>query len=188
MSLMIDQKDRQLMLQSAREAIVAHIKGRPAQWPEHSSAGGQNYGAFVTIHKKSAHGRRLLRGCIGRIRADEPLDQVIRTMAVAAAFEDPRFPPLVEKELESIDLEISVMSPFESCSPEDISPGLHGVYLIQGHFSAVFLPQVATEQGWSRTELLDQLCMKAGIPAGSHTKPDTKLFRFTATVFGELEV
>ncbi len=187
MSLPIETKDRQILLQTAREAIMSHIEGRPPRWPEPCSIGSQHLGAFVTLHKISPHGRRLLRGCIGRLKVDTALEQVIRTMAVAAAFEDPRFPPLAGKELDFIDMEISVLSPFEPCTPEDVTPGIHGVYLIKGHASGVFLPQVASEQGWSRTELLDQLCLKAGIPVGEYLQPDARLFRFTATVFGELD-
>jgi AmmeMemoRadiSam system protein A len=108
-------------------------------------------------------------------------------MAAAAAFDDPRFPPVTERELGNIDVEISVLSPFEPCAPEDVSPGLHGVYLVRGGRSGVFLPQVAPEQGWDRQELLEQLCVKAGLEPGSYLLPDARLYRFTATVFGELE-
>jgi len=187
MSLSIETTDRQALLQTAREAITAHIDGRPPSWPKPSSVGSQHLGAFVTLHKISPHGRRLLRGCIGKLKVDAPLEQVIRAMALAAAFEDPRFPPVMGKELDSIDMEISVLSPFEPCTPEEVTPGIHGVYLVKGHASGVFLPQVATEQGWTRTELLDQLCLKAGISMGEYVQPDAKLFRFTATVFGELD-
>ena len=65
-------------------------------------------------------------------------------------------------------------------------PGVHGVLLRRGYSSGVFLPQVAAEQGWGREELLEELCVKAGVAAGSYLAPDASLYRFTATVFGEL--
>jgi AmmeMemoRadiSam system protein A len=108
-------------------------------------------------------------------------------MALAAAFEDPRFPALAEGELASIDIEISVLSPFEPCAPLDVIPGEHGVYLTRGYHSGVFLPQVAPEQGWDRHELLEQLCAKAGLESGAYKTSGASLFRFTATIFGELD-
>ncbi|MFH2113515.1 MAG: AmmeMemoRadiSam system protein A, partial [Spirochaetota bacterium] len=149
-------------------------------WPNHSSVLDERRGAFVTVHKK---GR--LRGCIGRMVADTPLEKAVRDMAMAAAFEDPRFPPLGKSEVESIDLEISVLSPMEPCRPEEIVPGVHGAYLSKGYRSGVFLPQVATEQGWDRDTFLEHLCYKAGLPSGAYLDQDAKLMRFTAVVFGE---
>jgi AmmeMemoRadiSam system protein A len=127
----------------------------------------------------------MLRGCIGRMVADTPLEKTVRDMAMAAAFEDPRFPPLGRSELDSIDLEISVLSPMEPCRPEDILPGAHGAYLSKGYRSGVFLPQVATEQGWNRETFLEHLCYKASLPSGAYLDPDARLMRFTAVVFGE---
>jgi uncharacterized protein len=79
--------------------------------------------------------KKVLRGCIGRMVADTPLEKIVRDMAMAAAFEDPRFPPLGKNEIGSIDLEISVLSPMEPCRPEDIVPGVHGAYLSKGYRS-----------------------------------------------------
>ena len=116
-----------------------------------------------------------------------PLRTTVQDMALAAAFEDPRFPALSEGELASIDIEISVLSPFEPCTPLDVIPGEHGVYLTKGFHSGVFLPQVAPEQGWDQHELLEQLCAKAGLESGAYKTAGAKLFRFTATIFGELD-
>lgn len=185
MSLEIAPEDRLALLRTAREAIASRLEGRPAIWPAHGPALDDALGAFVTLHKSSTHGRRLLRGCIGRMSSDRPLYVTVRDMAEAAAFEDPRFPPLIDSELASVDIEISALSPFEPCSPDDVVPGTHGVYLTRGFRTGVFLPQVASEQGWDRAELLEQLCVKAGLEGGAYDRPDARLFRFTATVFGE---
>ncbi|GAB1457686.1 MAG: AmmeMemoRadiSam system protein A [Spirochaetia bacterium] len=185
MNLTLSQSDRVALLATAREAIAARLEDRKPAWPDIGEAARETHGAFVTLHKSTESGQRLLRGCIGRLRSDERLDVTIKAMALSAAFDDPRFPPVIHEELDSIDVEISVLSPFEPCVAEDVEPGLHGVYLTRAYRSGVFLPQVATEQGWDRDELLDQLCAKAGLPPGSHKAPDAKLYLFSAIIFGE---
>lgn len=175
-------KEKVLLLQGAREAIRAKLERRTPVFPDGFSSVTYTYGAFVTLHK---HGN--LRGCIGHMTGDAPLHATIAEMAVAAAFEDPRFPPLRVQEFSDCDIEISVLSPMEPCKPADIIPGTHGAYLICAGRAGVFLPQVATEQGWERETFLEHLCYKAGLPAGSHERSDARLFSFTAIVFGEKE-
>lgn len=176
MSAELSAEDRRTLLALARAAIA----GGPLPATPPGGALSERRGAFVTLHRHSR-----LRGCIGRMLADEPLASVVVAMARAAAFEDPRFPPVTTAELPELDLEISVLSPMEPCSPEDIVPGVHGALLTLGYRTGVFLPQVATEQGWGREEFLEELCVKAGLPPGSYRMTGARLSRFTATVFGE---
>jgi uncharacterized protein (TIGR00296 family) len=64
--------------------------------------------------------------------------------------------------------------------------GKHGVIVSDGFHQGVFLPQVATETGWSKEEFLSELCsQKAGLPADAWKNPNTALYVFTADVFGE---
>ncbi len=89
-------------------------------------------------------------------------------------------------ELGDLDVEVSVLTPLANVpGPEAIQPGRDGVVLIVGDRSAVFLPQVATEQGWNRAELLDNLAQKAGLPAGAWREKRAKLLTFRADVFDE---
>ncbi len=142
----------------------------------------QPQGVFVTLKKKGE-----LRGCIGRIIGDEPLCKLVGAMAVQSALNDRRFRPVTTDELGEIDIEISVLTPPKQVSKANkIVIGRDGVILSKDGHSAVFLPQVATEQGWSREELLDNLCLKAGIEAGSW-KQGAELSTFQAIVFGEAE-
>ncbi len=171
---------QKILLSTAREAIAARLESRKPDWPSVSVDMNQPRGAFVTLHKHGA-----LRGCIGRMRAEVPLFEVVREMALSAAFEDPRFPPLRQDEFKEIDLEISVLSPFEPCKPGEVVVGKHGVYIVSGFRSGVFLPQVAPEQGWDREKLLENLCGKAGLESGAYRSVDAKLYSFTAFVFGE---
>lgn len=174
------EEDRRALLATAREAIAAELEARSPSWPPLGPDCGRESGAFVTLHK----GGRL-RGCIGRMEAVDALAEVVKAMARAAAFDDPRFRPLAAAELDEIDIEISALSPLEDCGPEDLIMGTHGAILSLGYAAGVFLPQVAPEQGWDRLTFLDQLCLKAGLPAGSWRDPKARLRRFSAEVFGE---
>ena len=137
-------------------------------------------GAFVTL---KSQGR--LRGCIGHMADDRPLAQVVGAMAVSAAFDDHRFTPLQSQEMKLIDIEISVLTPFAPiASADDIVLGRDGVLIRKSGRSAVYLPQVATEQGWDRDELLRHLCRKANLPADAW-REGAQLLTFQAEVFGE---
>jgi AmmeMemoRadiSam system protein B/AmmeMemoRadiSam system protein A len=116
-------------------------------------------GCFVTLKEKGE-----LRGCIGRISGDVPLCTIVGTMALQAAFNDNRFSPLKPDELSKLEIEISVLTPLKRIkSADDIILGKDGVIIKKGGKQAVFLPQVATETGWSKEVFLDQLCYKAGL-------------------------
>jgi MEMO1 family protein len=139
-------------------------------------------GAFVTLKKRGD-----LRGCIGNMATMAPLGQTVGAMAMQAAFGDSRFNPLAASEMKDIEIEISVLTPMKQVpSPYDIVVGRDGVVLQKSGKSGVFLPQVATEQGWNRNQLLDNLCVKAGLSIGSWKK-DAQLFAFQAEVFKESE-
>lgn len=185
MELRIDEKDKALLLSEARETIAAELEGRKPRYggaePAPGSALGVPCGAFVSIHEG-----RSLRGCIGRMTAAKPLRETVRDMARAAAFEDPRFPPLSAAELPRCSLEISALSPLEECpDPREVVVGVHGVYLIARGRSGVLLPQVPVEQGWDREEYLDYLCRKAGLESGAYRESGARLLTFTAAVFSE---
>jgi AmmeMemoRadiSam system protein A len=107
-------------------------------------------------------------------------------MALAAAFEDPRFPPLARGELERCGIEISALSPMEPCpDPRCVKVGVHGLYLTHRGRAGVLLPQVPVEQGWDRDEYLAYICVKAGLPPKSWEEPGAALYTFTALVFSE---
>lgn len=136
-------------------------------------------GVFVTLRK---HGE--LRGCIGHMSEDTPLYTVVGSMALQAAFNDSRFNPLEKQELTQIEIEISVLTPFVKIkSADEIILGRDGVIVKKGNRQAVFLPQVATETGWTKEVFLDQLCYKAGLNKGDWM--NAELFIFQADVFSE---
>lgn len=139
-------------------------------------------GAFVTLRTK----RGELRGCIGSIRAAEPLFRAVASSAVSAAFRDPRFFPVGKEEMALLDLEISVMGPIERVvDVGEIEVGRDGLIISRGRFAGLLLPQVASEYGWDRQTFLDQTCVKAGLTPGSWKTADTRIEKFSAEVFGE---
>jgi AmmeMemoRadiSam system protein A len=189
----ISEEEKRALLADARETIAAHLEKRRPRYQRGGalreriasgdSALTQPCGAFVTLHSEPAH---RLRGCIGRMVSVLPLEDTVRAMAAAAAFEDPRFPPLRPGEPENCSIEISALSPMESCGdPRGVTVGVHGVYLIYRGRAGVFLPQVPVEQGWGLDEYLENICYKAGLPSGSWEAPGAQRFIFTAEVFHE---
>ena len=176
-------KDKTTLMNIARTTIEDCVKGEKVpDFEIDSPILKEKRGAFVTIHE---HGQ--LRGCIGYIEAIKPLYLTIREMAQAAALNDPRFRPVSPQELSSLDLEISVLTPLRKIKEvSEIQVGKHGVLLKKGYQQGVFLPQVATEQGWDRTTFLNELCHKAGISdPNCWREKDAELYIFSAEVFEE---
>ena len=178
----MDQKDKEYLLELARASIAARLGGGdiPSDPAERADLLAP-CGAFVTL---KCGGR--LRGCIGNIRSTRPLFETVKDMAVSAATQDPRFPPMALQELEMAHIEISVLTPMERVeNPEEIQPGTHGLYIKKGTRSGLLLPQVATEWDWDREQFLNQTCVKAGLPKQAWKEPDTEIYRFSAEVFSE---
>jgi len=189
MDFTITPEEKNILLAQARESIAAELERRKPAYGEiparDDSALNKLCGAFVTLHKVNG-AQRDLRGCIGRMSANQPLIETVRQMAKSAAFDDPRFPQLKPEELEKCHIEISALSPMTPCAdPRQVKVGVHGLYLSRSGRSGVLLPQVPVEQGWNLDEYLDYICIKAGLPPRSYEAPDAQLLTFTAIVFGE---
>jgi AmmeMemoRadiSam system protein A len=181
MEFTLTNEEKKILLESARETITAKLTGREGLYAPVTKALEAKCGAFVTLHK---HGQ--LRGCIGNLVGVKPLYITIRGMALSSAFEDPRFMPLSQKELEEIDIEISVLSPMTQIkSIDDIKIGEHGIFIKNGFRTATFLPQVAVQQNWGIKELMENVCLKAGMGKDSWKEPDTEILVYSAIVFGE---
>jgi AmmeMemoRadiSam system protein A len=182
---MLNKEQKKKLLRIARNSIETYLKtGKRLEIEEADPVLLKEMGAFVTLHK---HGQ--LRGCIGNLVGRESLYLTVRDMAVEAAVGDPRFPAVELSELKDIELEISVLSPMERISSADkIQLGVHGVLVKKGFNSGVFLPQVATETGWSKEEFMSNLCVhKAGLSPDAWKDKSTEVYIFTAEVFSETE-
>ncbi len=140
--------------------------------------------AFVTIDKDNR-----LRGCIGHMEAVSPLYKTVREMAMSAAKDDPRFPPVEKDELPSLTVEITVLSPLKAIEDiEEIEVGKHGLWIEKGYYRGVLLPQVAVEYGWDRETFLNHTAMKAGLSPDGWKNEDTIIKIFSGEVFGNEKV
>jgi len=174
------------LLVRARNAIAAELG--LATEPEPASEGLTTPGAvFVTLTQRGE-----LRGCIGSLQAFRPLDADVRANAKAAAFHDPRFPPLTAAELPGTRVEVSLLTPatpMRFASEEDaisqLRPGLDGVILECGSHRGTFLPQV-----WDslpeRHLFLNHLKRKAGL-APDYWAPGIQLSRYEVRKWKEAE-
>ena len=178
--------ERSTLLRLARDTIEEYVRERKRPDPlggayKITPALRRHRGAFVTL---KAHGR--LRGCIGYIQPIEPLFETVQENAINAATRDSRFPPVRPDELSAIEIEISALTPpVPVSSYRGIHLGRDGIILKKGLHQAVFLPQVAPEQGWDLPETLRHLSLKAGLSEDAWRDPDAKFLVFTAEVFEE---
>jgi AmmeMemoRadiSam system protein B/AmmeMemoRadiSam system protein A len=184
-ALPLSQEDKEGLLRLARETLQRYVAEEKMPAPEElgidlSPAMQQTMGAFVTLH---AHGK--LRGCIGEIEPRRPLYEAVMAHAVNAGLKDHRFPRVTAAELPELEFEISVLTPPQPVdSPERIVIGRHGMTVEKAGHRAVFLPQIAPQQGWDRDTTLDHLCLKAGLPADAW-RQGAAFTVFEAVVFGE---
>jgi len=175
---------KQMLLKTARDTVKAVIGGGVLPEPKSDDPElNAPCGCFVTLKNQ---GR--LRGCIGQFTSDRPLIELVVEMAKASATGDPRFfaDPITADELGQLDVEISVLSPLQKTDdPLSLRLGVDGIYIKRGCTSGCFLPQVATETGWSKEEFLSYCCAhKAGLPADAWKEAETEVYLFTAEAFG----
>lgn len=181
----LDEKAKRILLDIARNSIRAAIQKEPNRLLSCSNPDLQGkLGVFVTL---KTYGQ--LRGCIGHFFSDIPLFLLVSEMAAAAATDDPRFAHnrITLSELEHLDIEISVLSPLTRISnPLNFELGKHGIYIKKGFSTGCFLPQVATETGWSKEDFLSYCCShKAGLQANAWQHRDTEIYIFTTEVIEE---
>jgi len=177
-----DQEKKQL-LEIARSTIVSYIKDNKKpklDTTPYSKTLKAHCGAFVTLHKS---GR--LRGCIGRFTSNEPLYLIVQQMAIASACNDTRFDEVTEKEIDELDIEISVLTPMRLIENiDEIELGKHGIYIKKGYAAGTFLPQVATETGWTKEQFLGH-CSRDKAGLGWEGWQDADIYIYEANVFGE---
>ncbi len=179
----LSREDKKDLLALARETIRRRLSGgkrgaeaAPAGRPQLLEARG----VFVTLHRGGE-----LRGCIGYPLPMKPLWEAVQEMAVAAAFEDPRFPAVAPGELEGIDIEISVLTvPQAVAGAERVRVGVDGIIVSKGPYRGLLLPQVPVEQGWDLEQYVSYGCRKAGLPP-DEWKRGVRIETFQAVVFGE---
>lgn len=189
MNTPLTETEKQTLLKLARQALESAVRGQRAPEPnpaELSPALRENGASFVTL---TVHGD--LRGCIGALSAYQPLYQDVQEHAVAAGLSDPRFPQVQPPELETINIEVSRLTParpLEYSTPQDLlnklRPGIDGVILSDGFRRATFLPQV-----WEKIprceDFLAQLCYKMGSAPDSWQKKHLEAQTYQVEEFHE---
>jgi uncharacterized protein (TIGR00296 family) len=176
----------------ARETLDSFVGGRnPKLRSWDTGFLSEIRGVFVTLNTIDA-GPEKLRGCIGFPYPVKKLGEAIQEATVMAASEDPRFPPVGVRELRSIVVEVSVLTPPTAVHaarrqdiPKQVRIGEDGLIMSRAHFSGLLLPQVATEFGLGPAEFLSEACMKAGLPPDAWLDKETEVQVFQAEIFAE---
>lgn len=172
-------EERALLLCAAHQAILAPLQRMPSAGGETSPHLSEPRGVFTTLYLRKA-----LRGCVGYPTPVVPLHRAVVETARAAAFEDPRFPPVTLAEGQNLTISLSVLSPLQAVSAESVEVGEHGLVISEGGCRGLLLPQVAVEHGWDRLRFLEQTCRKAGLALDAWRK-GARIEVFTAEVFGD---
>ena len=177
----------------ARDVLDAHVRHTTMGEPRLTGVFTERRGVFVTLNKLES-GAKALRGCIGYSEPIKPLGDAIKDVTIYAS-EDPRFPyAVLPEELDSIMVEVSVLTipqelkaPRRAALPSMIRLGVDGGIISTAFASGLFLPQVATEQGWDQETYISEACGKAGLPPDAWLDSGTRVEVFQAEVFGEVE-
>jgi uncharacterized protein len=182
---MIDEMDKIALLKLARLTLESYfVDGTTPAYHTSRDSLLERKGAFVSLHNKED-----LRGCIGQLNPDRELYKIVQHCVLSAALEDSRFLPVSCEELPDLNIEVSVLTPFRRIGDvEEIQVGTHGIYLVQGRFRGLLLPQVATNYSWDRRTFLEQTCLKAGLGASGWRDEHSIIYTFEAEVFSEQAV
>jgi AmmeMemoRadiSam system protein A len=180
---------REYLISLAKQAISHSLrhgtsKKQPVaiDLPDEALLYVQPYGVFVTLEVDG-----MLRGCIGSLEnSSKPLYELVWSMAIQAAFFDPRFQPLDDNELPKLTVEISVLTPLASVKDmTSIEIGKHGLILERGPQRGLLLPQVATELHLDPVGFLEAVSTKAGLKKDAWKAFETKVATFEAYILKE---
>jgi len=205
--MMLDQ-DGEKAVRLARRVVESHLRESSssgsayvADFKNNNNTSDDSYnlngntegcGVFVTLNYLDSNKQEHLRGCIGFPMAEKSLYYSIIDASIAAATQDPRFPPVNKNELAEIIFEVSILTPpveIKVQNPKDylnvIKVGRDGLILKWKDGSGLLLPQVPVELNWDTEEYLANLCYKAGAPPDIWLMSDSKLFSFQANIYKE---
>lgn len=188
---MFSDEDGRLAVKAARAVVECHVRKEKPPALDLPNSFKEKSGVFVTL---TTHPAGDLRGCIGYPEPLLALIDALRDSAVSACSRDPRFPPVKSSELDSIKVEVSLLTPPEEIKtkkPADllkhVEIGTDGLIVQRGWGRGLLLPQVAVEWGWGPEEFLSQTCLKAGLHPDAWLQEGTKVFKFQGDVFSEDE-
>jgi len=175
--------DRAALVGIARGAVRHHLRLGPAPPLPSSGPLAVPRGAFVTLRVEGA-----LRGCIGSFQPKGTLAGTVAAVAVSAASEDPRFPPVRAEEADELGYQVSALG---ACvpmrDPSELRIGQHGLLVKKGWHRGTLLPVVAVERGWDAATFLRHACLKAGLSPDAWRDPEATVELFGAEEFGDGE-
>jgi hypothetical protein len=185
---MLTLEEGKMLVKLARQTIESYVReGKVPTPPEAPEVLKEKLGVFVTLNKRGK-----LRGCIGHPLPTTPLARALIDSAISSATKDPRFPPVMPKELSEIEVEVSVLTKPEEIKvkhpreyPKHIEIGRDGLILEWSGYAGLLLPQVPVEWGWDVEEFLAHTCMKAGLTPDSWLSRDVRIKKFSAQIFKE---
>ena len=184
---MITDRAGQYLVDLAKEAIGHFIEtGEKLEIPENYPIElDEKLGVFVTLNKNNT-----LRGCIGYAEPIEPAINATIEVAIAAAFNDPRFSAVTKDEFQILDFEVTVLTRpelIEVAHPkqylDEIEIGRDGLIVQKGYSRGLLLPQVAVENLLGKEDFLEHTCMKAGISADSWMDESCDVYKFQGQIF-----
>jgi len=185
----LSDSDGAILVKTARKAVTEFLSNgnKIKLESEFEKKFSFNSGVFVTLNKTGG-----LRGCIGFPMPVKKLSRAIVDGAIAAATEDPRFPPVAIKELDNITFEVTILSPPMEIDVSDpieylskIKVGRDGLIIRHSFSSGLLLPQVPVEYGWNVEEYLQHTCEKAGLARDTWKNEDVKIEKFEGIIFKE---
>ncbi|HEU4384040.1 MAG TPA: AmmeMemoRadiSam system protein A [Anaeromyxobacteraceae bacterium] len=174
-------QDRAALLGIARAAVRHHLGLGSAPPLPSSGPLAVPRGAFVTLRVE-----RALRGCIGSFEPKGTLAGTVAAVAVSAASEDPRFPPVRREEADDLGYCVSALGPRTPLrDPSEIEIGTHGLLVKKGWHRGTLLPAVAVERGFDAVAFLRHTCLKAGLRPDAWRDPEATVEIYTAEEFGD---
>ena len=181
----MSKRSQQELIRLSREVIEVILRGEQDSYKQecNNSELQEKLGCFVTLKKNGE-----LRGCVGLFSSDYPLWRTVQAVSVSSAFQDQRFEPVSLEELPDLEIEISILSPMQEISNplEEIELGRDGIVITDKGGGGTFLPQVATEQGWTLEQFLGYCSRdKAGLGWDGWKSPTAKIFTYTTTIIEE---
>jgi AmmeMemoRadiSam system protein A len=177
----LSEAERKDILELARCAVVEAVSpGRSPRVVATASLFQESRGVFVTLYVQGK-----LHGCIGVAQGKERLGESIPRCAASAALNDPRFSPMRPEDLETLEIEVSLLSPLEQIQPEQIEIGKHGLLVEQGTRRGLLLPQVAVEHDLNREDFLKETCHKAGLPKEAWKSAETRIYGFSCEIVSD---
>ena len=188
-------EEGEFLVKLARRSVEAYLtRGERIKPPENTPDRLRRLGAaFVTITTYYGPESRELRGCIGYIFPVKSLVETVIDVAIEAAVNDPRFPPMNQNELDEVTFEVTVLGPLEPLPdnpeerPKSFTIGRHGLFAKKGIMQGVLLPEVPVEYLWDEETFLAETCVKAGMPPSCWLDPSVEFYRFSGRDWREKE-